>query len=116
LALQTFNGITTQAYTMKGTRARVGVAPLAIERPNDNDVIKQVDKLILQEAAMETAFEGRRWSDIVRIAKRYPEDPDFLAEIVSKKYPANLRTSMTARLKNPASWHFPVYSGNLAAN
>lgn len=113
-AMMNFNGIANYAYIIKGSRYRVGIYPLSLD-PQGGDVIKQVDQLILQEGGMELAFEGRRWFDLVRFAKRSP-DPDFLGKIIAKKYPIGMQGSIIARYRNRSNWYFPVYDGNVKPN
>ncbi|RBQ07870.1 RagB/SusD family nutrient uptake outer membrane protein [Pedobacter miscanthi] len=110
-ALLNFNGFANYAYVAKGTRYRVGVYPLSLD-PKGGDMVKQVDRLILDEGALELAFEGRRWFDLVRFAKR-STDPDFLGKLVARKYPEGMRASIIAKYRNPASWYFPVYNAGI---
>ncbi|RZK53302.1 MAG: RagB/SusD family nutrient uptake outer membrane protein, partial [Pedobacter sp.] len=65
-------------YRSSGIRGRAGVTayPVALQ----TDMIGLEDKLI-DEAALELAFEGNRWPDLVRIARRQ-NNPAFLADRV----------------------------------
>src|SRR5690606_14662661 len=49
------------------------------------DSTSVVEDFIIQEAALELAYEGNRWPDLVRIALRR-NDPSFLAEKVYQKH------------------------------
>jgi len=106
-ALIHLNGGMHYANYFKSTRYRVGVMPFMID-PNGGDAVKQVNKFILEESAMENAFEGRRWFELVRFAQR-AGDPSLLADNVAKKYPASQQAAVKARLIIPANWYFPVY-------
>lgn len=54
------------------------------------DSILFVEDAILREAALELAFEGNRWGDLVRIGlRRASEQPDFVAKMVSEKFKPN---------------------------
>jgi hypothetical protein len=64
---------------------------------------------IIAEAALELAYEGNRWEDLVRIARRR-NDPAFLADKIYDKLnkegnaeAANVR----AKLMNPNNWYLP---------
>jgi hypothetical protein len=67
-----------------------------------NDTILFVEDKILEELALETAFEGNRFGDLMRISQRRG-DPSILANAVAKKNPA-LRT----KLMNPDNWYLPI--------
>ncbi len=45
---------------------------------------KMVEDLIMVERSMELAFEGKRWFDLVRVAKR--RGPAYLADKISSKF------------------------------
>jgi hypothetical protein len=98
----------------KSTRYRARVVPFKLD-PNGGDVVKQVDKMILQEKALEGAFEGMRWFDLVRMAKN-SGDASILANAVAKKYPASQQAAIIARLSNPNYWYFPYYQRNVETN
>ena len=107
-ALIYLNGGMYYANLYKSTRYRVGVMPFKLDKsPGAEDAVKQVNKFILQESAMELAFEGHRWYDLVRFAER-DNNPALLADIVAKKYPAGQQAEVKARLMNKASWYLPV--------
>ncbi|HQK41362.1 MAG TPA: RagB/SusD family nutrient uptake outer membrane protein, partial [Flavobacterium alvei] len=64
---------------------------------------------IIQEDALELAYEGSRWEDLVRIALRR-NDPAFLADKVydklSKEGNSNASTVRT-KLMNVQNWYLP---------
>jgi starch-binding outer membrane protein, SusD/RagB family len=113
-ALLIMNG-TYGSDFLQGTRYRVRAAPLKIDSSSTESKQKQVDRLILQEKALEASFEGMRWFDLVRFAKRY-NDPSIIADAVAKKYPVNQQAAIKARLSNPDYWYFPYYKRNVEAN
>jgi hypothetical protein len=113
-ALLIMNG-TYGSDFLQGTRYRVRAAPLKLDPNSTESKIKQVDRLILEEKALEASFEGMRWFDLVRFAKRH-NDPSMLAEAVAQKYPASQQAAIKSRLSNRNYWSFPYYYKNVAAN
>ncbi len=78
----------------RGLRNRAGLKP--VEFPKEQtlatlqDSILFVEDAILNEAALELAFEGNRWGDLVRIGlRRTSGQPDFVAKTVSEKFMPN---------------------------
>ena len=112
-ALQYMNGgfAGQQFY---GTRMRALLMPFRMD-PNEADPVRQVNRYILEEAALEGAFEGTRWFNLVRFSRR-PGYESWLGEYVSQKYPPNQREAIKARLSNPAYWYFPYYYKNTVTN
>lgn len=93
-------------YRNTGIRNRAGVTALDVSF--QNDVIGLEGKLI-DEGALELAFEGNRWPDLLRIARRQ-NNPAFLAERVYQKLlrDGDPNASATrAKLMNPANWYLP---------
>ncbi|WP_295772408.1 RagB/SusD family nutrient uptake outer membrane protein [uncultured Mucilaginibacter sp.] len=89
-----------------GIRARVGTINLSVAF--QNDMVGMEDKL-LEEAALELAYEGNRWQDLMRVALRR-NDPALLADKVYNKLlkdgnPA--AASVRSRLMNTANWFLP---------
>ncbi|MCK4823473.1 RagB/SusD family nutrient uptake outer membrane protein, partial [bacterium] len=64
---------------------------------------------ILEERARELAFEGERFYDLVRIAKRR-NDPAFLADRVSAKFEQSRRDQMRALLMDESNWYIDYFS------
>ena len=76
---------------------------------NDRDTsMLWVEDRILDEMAYETGFEGHRWFDLMRIAKRR-NDPSYLADRVAMKYPESLQEEIRQRLMDPKNWYIPVF-------
>jgi hypothetical protein len=63
---------------------------------------------ILDERARECAFEGGRFYDLMRIAKRR-NDPSFLARTVSAKYPAGQRDQIYNYLMDENNWYINYF-------
>lgn len=69
------------------------------ELPSQADSIRYVEDMIIEEAALETAFEGNRFNDLMRIAIRR-NDNSYLANKVAKKYASdaeNIRNKLLIR-------------------
>lgn len=63
---------------------------------------------IIDEKARELAFEGERFYDLMRVAKRR-NDPSFLAERVAKKYPSGRREEIYNLLLNEENWYINYF-------
>ncbi len=99
---------------VESTRYRVFCMPFKMSS-NGEDPTRQVNRFILEEMALEGAFEGLRWFDLVRFAQRSGYQ-NWLGEYVSKKYPASQREAIKTRLSNPVYWYFPYYYKNVITN
>lgn len=67
------------------------------------DSILFVEDMIEQELVLETAFEGNRFHDLMRIATRR-NDPGYLAKKVAAKHTSNA-AAIESKLMNPANWY-----------
>ncbi len=71
--------------------------------------IEELEDKIIEESALELAFEGERWSDLCRIARRR-NDPAFLADKVYEKLvKANnpKAGAVRSKLMDPKNWYLP---------
>jgi hypothetical protein len=88
-----------------GTRTRANVKGMNVEDPR---YLEPVEDLIMEERALELAFEGHRWFDLMRIA-RHRDDPSYLADKVSSKFPdEQTREKVRNRLMDPSNWYLPL--------
>ncbi len=88
-----------------GTRVRANLKGLSVEDPR---VVESVEDLIMEERAMELAFEGQRWFDLMRIAK-HRADPAYLAEKVAAKFSdEQKREEVKNRLMDGNNWYLPL--------
>lgn len=67
------------------------------------DSVLYVENLIQQELALETAFLGNRFQDLMRIAIRR-DDNSYLANVVSAKYTDN-KEAIKTKLMDRANWY-----------
>lgn len=80
--------------------------PAGITDPNQ--IKLYVEDLIIEERAMELAFEGKRWFDLIRIAKRRG-DTSYLANKVKAKYKdTSLGNKIGEKLKDENNWYIPL--------
>ncbi len=96
------------------SRGRIGLPPASI---SSNASIVEMEDAIMEERALELAFEGERWYDLVRISKRR-NDPSYLIDKVLFNFPENKRESMRARLElqwEENQWKLP-YSSRVIEN
>ena len=77
--------------------------------PIIGDSLISLENNIIEEAALELAYEGNRWGDILRIAlRRY--DPSFLADKVFAKLSADGNSqaaSIRTKLISKENWYLP---------
>jgi len=67
-----------------------------------------LEDLIIDERARELAFEGERFYDLMRVAKRR-HDPSYLAKRVSEKYPAGKREQIYNYLLDENNWYIHYF-------
>ena len=92
-----------------------------IHHPFTNEVVDYIDlsgnflgkqlyleEKIIDERARELAYEGERFYDLMRVAKRR-NDPTYLARIVSQKFPEGKRETMYNYLSNEENWYIHYF-------
>ena len=92
-------------YREDGIRGRAFLKPL----PVAGDSTLAIEDQVISESALELAYEGTRWSDLVRVAMRR-NDPSFLANRVYNKLVADgngQAGAVQTRLMNPSNWFLP---------
>jgi len=90
-----------------GIRGRVALQQIPEPEGDENTIMLALEDYIIQERAMEMAFEGKRWFDLVRIARRR-NDPAYLANKVAAKFTDNAKAdAIRTKLMNPANWYLP---------
>jgi len=115
----------------RGVRGRVGFGGRTdgidvgninyIHHPYTNEVIGYIDltgnftkkqlyleELVIEERARELAYEGERFYDLMRVAKRR-NDPSFLAQHISEKFPAERQEEIYNHLLNEDNWYINYF-------
>lgn len=91
-------------YRSAGIRGRA-----RLEATSDSTNTLSVENAIVNESALELAYEGYRWPDLVRVALRQ-NDPSYLADKIFAKLSKDGNPEATAvrtKLMNPANWYLP---------
>ena len=82
--------------------------------PEDQDNIRLY---ILAERAREFAFEGKRWFDVLRNARKNNyENLDILLGVALRSAPASQQQSILAKLRDPNSHYLPINTFELFTN
>lgn len=79
-----------------------------------SSTLEEVEDAILYERGLELAFEGKRWYDLLRIARH--GRPQVLRSLVLDAYPESGRFVYEARLADDRGWYLPVFNGELQTN
>lgn len=92
----------------------IGIRGRAVDQNvtfDPNNLVIDTENKIIDEDALELAYEGYRWPDLLRIAlRRYTTDPDYLANKIGAKFDASGSgdaATVRARLSNKANWYMP---------
>lgn len=94
-------------YRNTGVRGRVNLVDVAIPA---TDSLNSIEAGLIKETALENAFEGTRWPDLLRIAIRR-NDPSFIADKVYNKLiksgvSSGAASTARAKLMN-RDWYLP---------
>lgn len=93
-------------YRNIGIRARANLQDITVPAA---DSLNTIETALLKETALENAFEGTRWADLLRIALRR-NDPAIIADKVYNKLlkdGTGNAAATRAKLMNPANWYLP---------
>lgn len=100
------------AVILNEIRDRAGVAALAIA----NNPVAYEDAII-QERALELAYEGKRWFDLLRMGRRNNfARKSKLIEIIVSNVPSTQKRILATKLTNPQGWYLPIYEKEIERN
>ncbi len=72
---------------------------------------------ILEERALELAYEGKRWFDLLRMGRRNNfARKGKLIEIIVANAPSTQKRVLAAKLSNPLGWYLPIYQIEIERN
>lgn len=71
-----------------------------------SDSIEWVEEQLVNEYALETALEGNRFHDLMRIS-RYRNNPSYLAQKVAAKFTGSKKTAVYTKLQDMSNWYLP---------
>ncbi|MBE6291073.1 MAG: RagB/SusD family nutrient uptake outer membrane protein [Bacteroidales bacterium] len=71
-----------------------------------NDTIEYIEQRIIDELALEAAFEGNRFTDLIRFAERRNE-PEFLIDRVANRS-GEYDPELAAKLQDKSNWYLPL--------
>jgi hypothetical protein len=72
---------------------------------------------VLEERALEFAYEGKRWFDLLRMGRRnnYARKNKLIEVMVSNASSTQKRV-LAAKLTNPLGWYLPIYNSEIERN
>lgn len=93
-------------------RIRAKMEPL-----NISDSRIDFEDAIMDERAVEFAFEGKRYFDLMRLGRRnnYERKNDFI-EVIIQQAPSTQKLVLASKLSNPLGWYLPIFENELEKN
>lgn len=111
-ALSQLNRYVEAASMLNVIRERAGAGALSI-----GNSAADYEDAIMEERALELAYEGKRWFDLLRMGRRNNYSrKDKLVEILVSNVPSTQKRILAAKLTNPLGWYLPVYKGEIERN
>ncbi|VBB48015.1 conserved hypothetical protein [uncultured Paludibacter sp.] len=94
-----------------GIRGRAYLPNVDISATAKTDSIAEIEQMIVKEAGLELAFEGDRWTDLIRVARRLQKlngtGGQFLHEKMHRKY--ELAGLPVPDFTSENNWYLPLY-------
>ena len=93
-------------------RDRAGVGSISIA-----STATAYEDAILNERALELAYEGKRWFDLLRMGRRnnYARK-STLVEIIVSNVPSTQKRILATKLTNPQGWYLPIFEDEIERN
>jgi len=93
-------------------RFRADVPPISL--PSSESAYEDA---ILEERALELAFEGKRWFDLLRMGRRnnYARKAKLI-EVIVNNVPSTQKRILATKLNNPLGWFLPIYESEIERN
>lgn len=92
----------------RGVRNRVLLTDRLIpDSITGNDRVELIEDYILQEKAMECAFEGKRMSDLIRVAERRDYPGEYIGNKIALKYNEDMANYVRQFYANENNWYLP---------
>lgn len=111
-ALSQLGRFTEAAEMLNLVRERANAG--AIEIANS---VAAFEDAIMNERALELAYEGKRWFDLLRMGRRNNYSrKNKLVEILVSNVPSTQKRILAAKLTNPLGWYLPVYKDEIERN
>jgi starch-binding outer membrane protein, SusD/RagB family len=101
-ALNRLGDKATAITRINSVRGRAGMPAPTV---TTSSTTEQIEDYILRERGLELGFEGRRWYDLLRIARR--GRPQVLIDAVKRRAPVLLHAHLDNVLANPKNWYLP---------
>lgn len=110
-------GYTAEAVKLvQSVRKRAKASRLSEISSGETDVYT-VTKYILDERARELAFEGKRWYDVLRNARRNKyQNMELLLNMVMMSAPAQKQITIMNKMRDTLYHYFPVYYTEIESN
>lgn len=111
-ALSQLNRFNEAADILTMIRSRANASPLSL-----SNSASAYEDAILQERALELAFEGKRWFDVLRMGRRnnYTRKSKLI-DLIVNNVPSTQKRILSAKLTNPLGWYLPIYKGEIERN
>lgn len=95
-----------------GIRGRANLPNVSLAHlTTKQDSINAIEKMIVKEAALELAYEGQRWTDLIRVARRLQKidgsGGQFLNDVMRRKY--ELAGVAAPDFTNVNNWYLPLH-------